>query len=160
VLIKLYQEKYKEQLASLLCIYFKETALLEYTGNIQIANSFIDKYIQNGNYIYLVVDKEDNITGFVFMYINNLYGFSKNYLVIDHMYIKQKFRGGKTTKLLFIMIGKVMKDLELDAVGTIYLNSSNKDNITKFDYKDIATVVTVKKDSIGKQYKKYTKGLK
>ena len=146
-------------LATLLCDYFKETLKDNYRGSLEEAKNLVDILLSLNNYIYLVLD-DDKVVGFVTMYVFNQYGMSKEYLVVDHMYVVPDYRGSRTTLWLYTTIAKVMTDLDIDGVGTTYTTSANKHNNTLVSGEVIAEVTKVSLEDIKGKYKKYLKGLK
>ena len=158
--VKLYSKDYFTEFTWLIQDYFKETLKEDYVGTQAVANNFITNCVEKDNYIYLVIDEDNVVVGFVIMYVFNMYGFSKEYLVVDHMYILPEHRGTKATMWLFTTIGKVMDDLELGAMGVVYNDSANKSNSQLIGGKVIAQVTEYKLDKIKKHYKRYLKKLK
>jgi len=150
---------YKKQLGVLLCDYFKETLKENYRGSLEEAINLIDILLSMNNYIYLVID-EDKVVGFVTMYVFNQYGMSREYLVVDHMYVVPEYRGTRAILWLYSTVGKVMSDLEIDGVGTTYIDSANRHNNTLVSGEVIAEVTKVSLRDIKGKYKKYLKGLK
>lgn len=158
--VVVYSKEYFTELTWLVQDYFKETLKDSYVGNQAVATNFVSSYLDKDHYIYLVVDDNNVVVGFVIMYVFNMYGFSKEYLVVDHMYILPDYRGTKATLWLFTTIGKVMNDLGLGAMGVVYADSSNKANSQLIGGKVIAQVTEYRLDKIQKHYKRYLKRLK
>lgn len=152
--VKLYDSKYRDVFSVLIEDYFKETLKDDYVGDNNKAHRFIDNCIDNKHYIYLLMDKH-RVVGFVIAYVFDMYGFSKNYLIIDHMYIKPTFRKTKGIMLLYLMCGHIMKELNIEAIGTTYVDSSNKNNNNKVGGKVIAEVTKISMDCVDKRYDKY-----
>jgi len=157
--IRLYENKYKLELQCLLCDYYKETNGDDYIGSLESASVMIDGLLTRNYFIYLAIDK-GKVIGFTLLYINNQYGMTKSYIVVDHMYVLPSYRSGRAVLWLYTTIGKVMTDFGVDGVGTTLIGSSNKANNTYVSGKVIAEVTVVKLSDIRDTYKRYMKSLK
>lgn len=158
--VEIYQhDKHNETTAKLVTDYFKETLKDRYRGSSEDSERFLRNCVTSNHYIYVVIEK-DRVVGFVIMYKFNMYGFSVPYIVVDHMYVDKDYRNGRAILWLYTTVGKVMDTLGLPAVGTTYVDSSNKHNNELVNGEVIANVTWCSIEAVKHKYKQYMKGLK
>lgn len=128
MLVKLYNNSYKEQVTELLLLYFKELHSNELVGGIEEASSMLDTLLTTNYHIYIVKD-EDVVVGFMVIHFDTHYGMLKPYFMCDYMYIRDDYRSSKAILYLFTMIGYIMHSTGYDCISTTFDVSANIGNI-------------------------------
>ena len=137
--------------------YFRERHPDILVGSEVMARLMIITMLKNNNYIYYVQGTDGEVLGFVTMSINDQYGMVTPHLIIDYMYIKPEFRKSRVTALLFGVTGHVADTMELDCIGTTFIDSSNIKNATIVGGEHTASVFLYKRGVFSEKYKKYIK---
>ena len=144
------------QLSKLVYDYFVERHNDVLSGTQVHAKLMVDKLLALNNYIYYVEDEDDSsILGFVTMSVNDQFGMVSPHLVIDYMYVKPEFRKSRVTALLFGVTGHVADTMEMDVIGTTFIESSNIRNATIVEGIETAVTYLYRRDKFNKRYKKY-----
>lgn len=152
------KKEYTNKLASLLIDYFKERHEEETIANYNKAITMIDTLLLNKYLIYLVIDDDKNVLGFLIMSLSNQFGMTKTFLVVDYMYTVKEYRGTKVTRLLFITVGKCSNDLQLDVLGTTLEGSSNVHNSEIINGEHVGYLFRYRREDFENKYKKLMKG--
>lgn len=154
---------YKYSLACCMLEYFKERHTKSFRGNLDTAIAMIDYMIDNNYLIYFTVDntKDDIVTGFTILHIENQWGMLHNYLVVDYMFVTPTYRKGRVSKLLFITVGKCSLHYGLDVFGLAIMGKNdNLGNIMKVGGTPVAMALEITRECFISKYKKYMKGYK
>ena len=144
------------QLSGLVYDYFKERHNDVLSAEVSVVNAkvMVEKLLALNNYIYYVEDNS-SILGFVTMSINDQFGMVSPHLVIDYMYVKPEFRGSRVTALLFGCVGHVADTMEMDVIGTTFIESSNIRNAEVVKGVETATTFLYRREDFRDTYKKY-----
>ena len=152
------KKEYTNKFAMMLLDYFKERHEEDTIANYNKAITMIDTLLLNKYLIYLVIDDNKNILGFLVMSLNNQFGMTKTFLVVDYMYTLKEYRGTKVTRLLFITVGKCSNDLQLDVLGTTLEGSSNVHNSEIVNGERVGHLFRYRREDFDYKYKKLMKG--
>lgn len=151
-------KQYRQQLINLFYNYFREVHGDEMIGTVSDIDNMLDTFELENKTTYLLL-KEDVVIGFVTMFIHNQYNITPPVVYVDYMYVTESHRSSKAIMMLYVMVGEVCEDFDLEALGCTFVTSSNSRNNSIVEGQELARVTRFPREKIKKHLERYKRRL-
>ena len=118
------------------------------------ASDAIDIMLKYNKHIY-VLFRDNEMIGFLIMYINDQYGLSKPTAVNEYMYVLPSYRNGIATGYMMKQLAYYCNETSTDLIGYTYATSSNIYNAKKIGAEELGTIFKVSLEILKNKLRKY-----